>query len=216
MKQITLLIIFMISIGICSTYAQYFKNDKADSILAKVAFPKIKKGHKKVIVLYNKDLKLIFDRSKINYLKNLQDSLQILKYVINNDSILDMYSLRDYVKEGKSVFYAYYNPSIKYDKTKSDSVHLYPVDLDTQLPIYEKVNDTGYVTHFYDYRQRGQKYFWVNAPSLEFTNIILDVYYKRNKIKKINTRGIIAYLPFYNAVSTDYLGLVGIGCFVFK
>lgn len=67
---------------------------------------------------YAQGINPILNSGSTNYLSDGEDSLTILKYIHDNDSLFSMNTLIDMVRNDKAVFYSYYDPSIQYEKLK--------------------------------------------------------------------------------------------------
>ena len=115
-----------------------------------------------------------------------------------------MNTLIEIVRNGKAVFYPYYNSSIQYDQSKADSISYYPIN---------------FLREYSDAEYQGYKKQGLDKMHMDFKNeyfrVALSLYIQNNSVMGMKPLGIIAY-GRRNYPSGDLYGYIGYGCFVFK
>lgn len=188
--------------------AQNFVNDTSNTHF----YNAIKKqNHSKNLtyILYNIKYKMIFNKGVNNYLSNKNDSLKILTNVQKNDSVFNIKYLIDKVKNKNAVMYEYYNPSITYDNSNIQSLIIYP-NADT---ITSTLNSGKKFIQLVGHFNEGVAY---DSDSINYYHVFLGICKNRKGIKQIKILGVIPFLSIFDAATGDFLGMKGLGCFVFK
>lgn len=191
------------------SFGQYFFNDSANIYFLKL-IENQNSSEKNIAFIshfvgtYAQGVNPIINSGSTNYLSDKEDSLTILKYLHDHDSLFNMNTLIRMVKNDQAVFYAYYDTAKKYDKTKSDSIYYYPVNF------LREYSDSD----FQEYLKRGESLMRVDFKN-EYFKVVLALDKQDNKVTGVKPLGIISYGKQYYSFGELY-GYLGYGCFVFK
>ena len=154
--------------------------------------------------------KSVLNIGENNLLKNVIDSVTVLNTILRFDSIFSLKYLIDLIKYDKAILYDYYNPIIKYDYSNINSLILYP-NADTFTNILNNGKTFRIITGNY-----GNDAVSYDQEPPTFYHVFLSINKKEDSITQIKLKGIMPFLSIYSGITGDYLGLQGIGCFIFK